>query len=393
MVKNTPRKPTVRPKFTTGFSCGPTAKFPGWKLEMLKGALVGRSHRAAPARAKIKQVGQELKAMLGLPADYVIGMMSGSDTGAVEAILWNVLGERPVDVFGWEAFGNDWVTDVVTQLKCEHRAFTGKYGELPPLHEANKTHDIVFTWNGTAAGVKVPDGADWIADDREGLTICDATSAIFGMPLPWDKLDVVTFSWQKVLGGEPQHGMLVLSPRAIRRIKNYTPVWPIPKLFRLKDKGIFMAGIFDDTPINTPSMLCIEDILVCLELGRGLGGQEGLIARSRESYAHLKRWVDKTDWLDFLPADDAVRSTTSPCLKITDPQFLTMDEAGQRLFCKAIVDMLEAEGVGFDFNGYKDAPPGLRIWCGPTVEPDDVDVLTVWIDWAYAQVHARTFPR
>jgi phosphoserine aminotransferase len=384
-------KPTARPQFTTGFSCGPTAKFPGWKLEMLKGALVGRSHRAAPARAKIRQVGVELREMMGLPDDYLIGIMSGSDTGAVEAVLWNVLGQRPVDVFGWEAFGNDWVVDVVSQLKCEHRAFVGKYGELPPLEQANPKHDIVFTWNGTAAGVKAPDGAGWIADDREGLAICDATSAIFGMPIPWKKLDVVTFSWQKVLGGEPQHGMLVLGPRAVERLRTYTPSWPIPKLFRLMDKGVFMAGIFDDAPINTPSLLCIEDLLVCLELARKLGGQEGLIKRSRESYAHLKRWVDKTDWIDFLPKVDAMRSNTSPCLVIKDAQFAALSESDQRIFCKGIVDMLEAEGVGFDFNGYKDAPPGLRIWCGPTVEPSDVDVLTQWLDWAYHHVHARTF--
>jgi phosphoserine aminotransferase len=384
-------KPSIRPQFTTGFSCGPTAKFPGWKLEMLKGALVGRSHRAAPARAKIRQVGVELREMMGLPDDYLIGIMSGSDTGAVEAVLWNVLGQRPVDVFGWEAFGNDWVVDVVSQLKCEHRAFVGKYGELPPLEQANPKHDIVFTWNGTAAGVKAPDGAGWIADDREGLAICDATSAIFGMPIPWKKLDVVTFSWQKVLGGEPQHGMLVLGPRAVERLRTYTPSWPIPKLFRLMDKGVFMAGIFDDAPINTPSLLCIEDLLVCLELARKLGGQEGLIKRSRESYAHLKRWVDKTDWIDFLPKVDAMRSNTSPCLVIKDAQFAALSESDQRIFCKGIVDMLEAEGVGFDFNGYKDAPPGLRIWCGPTVEPSDVDVLTQWLDWAYHHVHARTF--
>jgi phosphoserine aminotransferase len=358
---------------------------------MLKGALVGRSHRAAPARAKIRQVGVELREMMGLPDDYLIGIMSGSDTGAVEAVLWNVLGQRPVDVFGWEAFGNDWVVDVVSQLKCEHRAFVGKYGELPPLEQANPKHDIVFTWNGTAAGVKAPDGAGWIADDREGLAICDATSAIFGMPIPWKKLDVVTFSWQKVLGGEPQHGMLVLGPRAVERLRTYTPSWPIPKLFRLMDKGVFMAGIFDDAPINTPSLLCIEDLLVCLELARKLGGQEGLIKRSRESYAHLKRWVDKTDWIDFLPKVDAMRSNTSPCLVIKDAQFAALSESDQRIFCKGIVDMLEAEGVGFDFNGYKDAPPGLRIWCGPTVEPSDVDVLTQWLDWAYHHVHARTF--
>jgi phosphoserine aminotransferase len=386
-------KPSVRPQFTTGFSCGPTAKFPGWKLEMLKGALVGRSHRAAPARAKIRQVGVELREMMGLPDDYLIGIMSGSDTGAVEAILWNVLGQRSVDMFGWEAFGNDWVVDVVSQLKCEHRAFVGKYGELPPLEQADPKHDIVFTWNGTAAGVKAPDGAEWIADDREGLAICDATSAIFGMPIPWQKLDVVTFSWQKVLGGEPQHGMLVLGPRAVERLRTYTPSWPIPKLFRLMDKGVFMAGIFDDAPINTPSMLCIEDLLVCLELARKFGGQEGLIKRSRESYAHLKRWVEKTDWIDFLPKDDAIRSSTSPCLVIKDEQFATLSEGDQRVFCKGIVDMLEAEGVGFDFNGYKDAPPGLRIWCGPTVEPSDVDILTQWIDWAYYHVHARTFAK
>lgn len=378
-----PSKPALKPR-SPNFSCGPCTKHPGWSLAGLPVAALGRSHRSKLGKDRLKQVIDETKALLELPADYHVAIIAGSDTGAVEAAMWSLLGPRPVDVFAWEAFGKDWVTDILTQLKIEARSFVGDYGVLPPLAQANFDHDVVFTWNGTAAGVRVPNG-DWIPDDRRGLTICDATSAVLAMALPWPKLDVVTFSWQKVLGGEAAHGMLILGPRAVARLESHKPAWPLPKLFRLTKDGKLNKAIFEGETINTPSLLCVEDALDAMAWARAIGGQRGMIARAEANFQALAQWVAKTPWVDFLAATPEERSCTSVCLKITDPAFQALGAAEQAAFCKELVALVEAEGAGYDFNAYRDAPPGLRIWCGATVEAADVAALTAWIDWAFAQ--------
>ena len=371
-------KPTVRPE-RPHFSSGPCAKRPGWALENLSDAALGRSHRSKLGKAKLKQAIDETRVLLGVPEDYRIGIVPASDTGAVEMALWSLLGARPVDMLAWESFGKGWVTDVIKQLKlADARVLEADYGEIPDLSATDPDHDIVFTWNGTTSGARVPDG-DWIADDRAGLTICDATSAAFAMPLPWAKLDVVTYSWQKVMGGEAAHGMLILSPRAVERLQSYTPPWPLPKIFRLTKGGALIAGVFEGATINTPSMLCVEDYLDALAWGRAAGGLAGLIARADANLAVLERWVAETDWIDFLVADPAIRSSTSVCLKIVDP-------AAPDGAAKAMSALLEEEGVAYDINGYRDAPPGLRIWCGATVDAGDVEALTSWLDWAYSRI-------
>jgi len=376
-------KPSHRPK-SPNFSSGPCAKRPGWSVEALRAALVGRSHRAKVGKARLLQVIEETKSLLELPKNYVVGILPASDTGAVEAALWTLLGPRPVDVFAWESFGKEWVTDCLQQLKhLQTRSFVADFGKLPNLRQANFEHDIVFTWNGTTSGVIVPDG-DWIPDDRHGLTICDATSSACAVPMPWEKLDVITFSWQKVLGGEAQHGILILSPRAIDRLQSHTPAWPVPKIFRLTKGGKLNAGIFQGETINTPSMLCVEDALDAMAWARSIGGAQGLARRTRENAAALQRWVDRTAWIDYLAADPASRSPTSVCLRLAPAAASHLSPEQQSAWFKKIASALEAEGVAFDIGSYRDAPPGLRVWCGATVQTDDIVALTEWFDWAYA---------
>ena len=377
--------PAVRPA-RPFFSSGPCAKRPGWTAEALNGALLGRSHRSKPGKAKLKDAIDRTKALLGIPADFRVGIVPASDTGAVEMALWSLLGPRPVDCFAWESFGEDWVTDTIKQLKIkDSRIFKADYGALPDLTNADPKHDIVFLWNGTTSGVRVPD-ADWISNEREGLTICDATSAAFAMDLPWHKLDVVTFSWQKVLGGEAAHGMLVLSPRAVARLESYTPPWPLPKIFRMTKAGKINDGIFEGETINTPSMLALEDYLDALTWAEGLGGLKALIARSQHNLGVLDRWVRTSDWAAFLASEQGSRSNTSVCLKIIDPWFTALGADAQADTAKNIASLLEKEGVAYDVAAYRSAPPGLRIWCGATVDKSDLEALTPWLDWAWAQV-------
>lgn len=373
-------KPTVRPK-VPHFSSGPCAKRPGWSPEALSGACVGRSHRSKPGKAKLKEVIDRSRAVLGMPADYRLAIVGASDTGAVEMAMWSMLGARPVDVLVWESFGNDWLTDTAKQLKLKDlRPLQAGYGDLPDLAKVDPAHDVVFLWNGTTSGVRVPNG-DWIAADRAGLTLCDATSAAFAMDLAWPKLDVVTWSWQKVLGGEAQHGMLALSPRAVERLESYTPPWPMPKLFRMTKGGKVTGGIFEGETINTPSMLAVEDALDGLRWAEGVGGIKGLIARSEANLQAIAAWVGKGGWADFLARDPATRSCTSICLKIVDPR-----AAGREAdVAKNIAALLEKEKVAFDIGAYRDAPPGLRIWGGATVEVDDIQALLPWLDWAFEQ--------
>jgi phosphoserine aminotransferase len=377
--------PAVRPA-RPFFSSGPCAKRPGWTPEALSGALLGRSHRSKPGKAKLKDAIARTKTLLGIPADYRVGIVPASDTGAVEMALWSLLGPRPVDCFAWESFGEDWVTDTIKQLKIkDSRIIRADYGALPDLASADPKHDIVFLWNGTTSGVRVPD-ADWIANDREGLTICDATSAAFAMELPWSKLDVATFSWQKVLGGEAAHGMLVLSPRAVARLESYSPSWPLPKIFRMTKDRKVVDGIFEGETINTPSMLALEDYLDALTWAEGIGGLKALIARSQDNLGVLDRWVRKCGWADFLATEQGSRSNTSVCLKIIDPWFKMLGSDAQADAAKKIASLLENEGVAYDIAGYRAAPPGLRIWCGATVDKADLEALTPWLDWAWAKV-------
>jgi phosphoserine aminotransferase len=377
--------PAVRPA-RPFFSSGPCAKRPGWTAEALNGALVGRSHRSKPGKAKLKDAIDRTKALLGIPAEYRVGIVPASDTGAMEMAMWSMLGPRPVDCFAWESFGEDWVTDTLKQLKIkDSRVLSAGYGDLPDLTQADPTHDIVFLWNGTTSGVRVPD-ADWIAKDREGITICDATSAAFAMDLPWDKLDVTTFSWQKVLGGEAAHGMLVLGPRAVARLESYTPPWPMPKIFRMTKGGKIVDGIFEGETINTPSMLALEDYLDALTWAEGLGGLKALIGRSQDNLGVIDRWVRTSDWAAFLAREQGTRSNTSVCLKITDPWFQGLGADAQADVAKKIATLLEKEGVAYDVAGYRSAPPGLRIWCGATVDKADLETLTPWLDWAWSQV-------
>jgi phosphoserine aminotransferase len=380
-------KPAVRPA-NPCFSTGPTAKRPGWSPEILKTALVGRAHRSKPAKARLKRAIDETRRLLGVPADYRIAIVPASDTGAMEMALWSLLGARGIDVLAWESFGLGWVTDVVEQLKLSDvRVLEAPYGELPDLSQVDCDRDVVFTWNGTTSGVRVPD-SDWIKADRAGLTICDATSAAFAQPLPFDKLDVVTFSWQKVLGGEAQHGMLILSPRAVERLQTYTPAWPLPKIFRMTKSGKLTEDLFEGATINTPSLLCLEDYLDAIAWAESIGGLTALIARADANAARLSAWVERTDWVDFLAGDPKTRSNTSVCLKVVDRAVQALDAAGQAAFAKAIPALLEAEGVAFDIASYRDAPPGLRIWCGGTVELANIEALLPWLDWAFAEAKA-----
>jgi len=377
-------KPDNRPA-NSHFSSGPCSKRPGWSVQGLSDAPLGRSHRAKIGKAKLAEAIELTRSVLNVPDEYRIGIVPASDTGAVEMAMWSLLGERPVDMLAWESFGAGWVTDVVKQLKLDNaRKLEAPYGELPDLSSVNFDHDVVFTWNGTTSGVRVPNG-DWIADDREGLTICDATSAAFAQDLDFSKLDVVTFSWQKVLGGEGGHGVLILSPRAVERLETYSPPWPLPKIFRLTKGGKLIEGIFRGETINTPSMLCVEDYLDALKWAKSLGGLFALIKRADTSLSVLDHWVSKTDWVDFLAADPATRSNTSICLKVVDPDVSALPQDQKTAFAKSIVSLLEAEGVAFDIGSYRDAPAGLRIWTGATVESSDVEALTAWLDWAYAE--------
>lgn len=380
-------KPAARPT-RPHFSSGPCAKRPGWTPDSLKSALVGRSHRSKPGKAKLEQAIERTRKILGVPADYRIGIVPASDTGAVEMALWSMLGPKPVDVLVWESFGNDWATDITKQLKLPNvRVLKAGYGEIPNLADVNPAHDVIFTWNGTTSGVRAPNG-NWISDAREGLTFCDATSAAFAQDLPWAKLDVTTFSWQKVLGGEAAHGMLILSPKAVARLESYKPAWPLPKIFRMTKDGKLNEGIFKGETINTPSMLCVEDYLDALTWAESVGGLKGLIARADENLHVIERWTKTAGWADFLSKDPATRSNTSVCLKIVDPWFTAKDADGQAAAAKKIADLLDKEGVAHDIAAYRDAPPGLRIWAGATVENADLKALTPWLDWAWAQVKA-----
>jgi phosphoserine aminotransferase len=380
-------KPALRPA-NPRFSTGPTAKRPGWSPEILRNALVGRSHRAKPAKARLQRAIDETRRLLDVPADYRIAIVPASDTGAMEMALWSMLGARGVDVLAWESFGAGWVTDVVKQLKLpDVRVLEAPYGELPDLAKVDFARDVIFTWNGTTSGVRVPDG-DWIPSDRTGLTICDATSAAFAQPLPFAKLDVVTFSWQKVLGGEAQHGMLILSPRAVERLVTYKPAWPLPKLFRMTSGGKLTEGLFSGETINTVSMLCVEDYLDALGWADSIGGLAALFARADANTALLSEWVERTPWIDFLARDPRTRSNTSVCLVVVDPEVQALDAKAQAAFAKSLSDMLDAEAVAFDIASYRDAPPGLRIWCGGTVETANIAALLPWLDWAYASARA-----
>ena len=380
-------KPAARPN-VPHFSSGPCAKRPGWTPENLKDAALGRSHRAKIGNAKLKLAIDLTREVLEVPADYRIGIVPASDTGAVEMALWSLLGARPVTMLAWESFGEGWVTDVVKQLKLKDvTTLKAGYGEIPDLSRVDPATDVVFTWNGTTSGVRVPN-ADWIRADREGLTICDATSAAFAQALDWAKLDVVTFSWQKALGGEGGHGMLILSPRAVQRLESYTPAWPLPKIFRMTKGGKLIDGIFVGETINTPSMLCVEDYLDALNWAKSVGGLKGMIGRADANTRALSDWVAKTPWIDFLAADPAIRSNTSVCLKVVDPAVTALPADAQAAFAKALVAALEKEGAGYDLGHYRDAPPGLRIWCGATVETADVAALTAWLDWAFAETKA-----
>jgi len=378
----TPKLRPARPFF----SSGPCAKRPDWSYESLSGAILGRSHRAKAGKAALNDVITRSKTILNMPADYHLGIVPASDTGAVEMALWSLLGARGVDMIAFDSFGGEWVTDVVKQLHLtDTKIHQADYGSLPDLTQISTERDVVFTWNGTTSGVRIPDG-NWIKKDRQGLTICDATSAAFAMDLPWDKLDVVTWSWQKVLGGEAGHGMIALSPRAIERLQSYTPTWPLPKIFRLTKGGKLIDGIFAGETINTPSMLCVADALDGLAWANSIGGLKGLIARTTNNFNTINTWVKKTDWIDFLCIDEKIRSPTSVCLKITAPWFTSLDEAGQQAAVKDLVSKLETEKVAFDIASYRDAPAGLRIWCGATVEAADLAALTPWLDWAYGEV-------
>ena len=367
------------------FSSGPTKKRPGWNLQALEGALVGRSHRSKPGKAKLKEAIDRTRALLGVPADFKIAIVPASDTGAVEMALWSLLGARPVDVFAWESFGEEWVTDAVEQLKLpDCRIHVARpYGALPDLSLARPTADLVFTQNGTTSGVRIAD-FEWIASDREGITINDATSAVFAQPIDWPKCDVVTFSWQKVLGGEGAHGMLILSPRAVSRLESYTPARPLPKIFRMTKKGKLDQDLFEGATINTPSLLATEDYLDALKWAERIGGLAALHARANANTRVLGEWVARTPWIDFLAADPAIRSNTSVCLKVIDDRVTSLAQGAQAEFAKNLAAILEREGVALDAASYRSAPPGLRIWCGATIEEEDLRLLTPWLDWAFA---------
>jgi phosphoserine aminotransferase len=376
--------PSVRP-LVPHFSSGPCAKRPGWSLQALTDAVLARSHRSKIGKAKLKRAIDLTREILQVPAGYRIGIVPASDTGALEMALWSLLGPRPVTVLAWESFGEGWVTDITKQLKLKNvTVLKAGYGELPDLSKVDSATDIVFTWNGTTSGVRVPN-ADWIAAEREGLSICDATSAAFAQPLEFAKLDVVTLSWQKVLGGEGAHGILILSPRAVERLTSYTPPWPLPKIFRLTNASKLIEGIFEGETINTPSMLCVEDYLDTLNWAKSIGGLKALMGRADANAKTIADWVAATPWVDFLAKQPAIRSNTSVCLKIVDPVVTTLAADQQSAFIKGLVASLEKEHVAYDIDGYRDAPPGLRVWCGATVERHDIEALTLWLDWAFAK--------
>jgi phosphoserine aminotransferase len=383
----TTAKPAMRPA-RPEFSSGPCAKRPGWAPENLSSAVLGRSHRSKLGKARLKEAIDRTREVLEVPDDYLIGIVPGSDTGAVEMAMWSMLGGRPVQLLAFESFGKDWVTDVTKQLKIQAEALDAPYGQLPDLAKVRKDCDLVFTWNGTTSGVRVPN-ADFIADDREGVVICDATSACFAQTLDWKKLDVVTFSWQKALGGEAAHGVLILGPRAVQRLESYSPPWPLPKLFRMTKGGKLNAEIFEGSTINTPSMLCVEDYLDALKWAAGLGGLAELQRRADANLAVLEDWVAKTPWVAFLAEDKAIRSNTSVCLKVVDPRVTGLAPDAQADFAKKLAGALEKEGAALDAGGYRDAPPGLRIWCGATVDASDLEALTPWLDWAFAVTAAE----
>ena len=383
-----PTPPTDKPA-NPNFSSGPCAKRPGWSLPALQGAFLGRSHRAKGGKAKLAEVIERSKRVLGLPADWRLGIVPASDTGAVEMAMWSLLGQRGVDLLVWESFGAGWATDAVKQLKLSDvRTLEAAYGELPDLSQVDWSRDTVFTWNGTTSGVRVPDG-NWIAAGREGLAICDATSAAFAMPLPYDKLDVVTWSWQKALGGEAAHGMLALSPRAVERLESYSPPWPLPKIFRLTKGGKLIEGVFKGETINTPSLLCVEDALDGLAWAESIGGLPQLVARAEANLSAVSAWVEACDWVDFLAGDPATRSCTSICLKIVDGWFVGLTAERQAAVAKRMVALLDEEAVAYDIGAYRDAPPGLRLWGGATVETADMEALLPWLDWAYACVKSE----
>ena len=374
-------RPAVRPA-RPEFSSGPCAKRPGWTPEALKDAVLGRSHRSKPGKARLQAAIDLTRKVLQVPDSHLIGIVPGSDTGAVEMAMWSLLGPRRVQLLAFESFGKDWVTDVVKQLKLPAEVLEAPYGELPDLSRVDPAADLVFTWNGTTSGVRVPD-ASFISADREGLTICDATSAAFAQDLDWAKLDVVTFSWQKALGGEGAHGVLVLSPRAVARLESHTPAWPMPKLFRMTKNGKVTLDLFEGATINTPSMLCVEDVIDALEWGQGIGGLSAMRARADANLAVLAGWVARTPWVDFLAADPATRSNTSVCLKVVDARVAALSADAQADFAKTLASRLDKEGAALDVAGYRDAPPGLRIWCGATVDTADLEALTPWLDWAF----------
>ncbi len=377
-------KPTRRPA-CPNFSSGPCAKRPGYSLAALEKALLGRSHRSKLGKARLKEAVDRSRNLLGMPKDYRLGIVPASDTGAVEMVLWSLLGARGVDALTWESFGEGWVTDIEKQLKIKDlRVMRAPYGQIPDLTKVDCDRDVVFPWNGTTSGARIPNG-DWIKSDRQGLTICDATSGVFAMDLPWDKLDVVTWSWQKVLGGEAAHGMLALSPRAIERLESYTPPWPLPKIFRMTSKGKFSEGIFKEETINTPSMLALEDAIDSFKWAESVGGLPALKARCEGNLDAIASWVERTNWVDFLVADPKIRSCTSVCLKIVADGFDRLPKEEQWAQVKKIEALLDAEGVAYDIAGHRDAVPGLRIWCGATIERADVEALLPWLDWAFAQ--------
>ena len=384
----TPAKPGLRPA-RPEFSSGPCAKRPGWDPQNLSNAVLGRSHRSKLGKARLKEAIDRTRAVLEVPEDFLIGIVPGSDTGAVEMALWSMLGPRPVQLVAFESFGKDWVTDVTKQLKLPNvEVLDAPYGQLPDLTKVRPDADLVLTWNGTTSGVRVPN-ADFIPADREGIVICDATSAAFAQKLDWTKLDVVTFSWQKALGGEGGHGILILGPRAVARLESYAPAWPMPKLFRMTKGGKLNAEIFEGSTINTPSMLCVEDAIDALKWAESIGGLSAMQGRADQNLKALADWVAKTDWVDFLAADAAIRSNTSVCLKVVDPKITALSDDAQADFAKKLASVLEKEGVAYDIAGYRDAPAGLRIWCGATVEASDLDALTPWLDWAFATVSAE----
>jgi phosphoserine aminotransferase len=383
-------KPTTKTN-NPAFSSGPCSKFPGWDLTKLQNFNPGRSHRAASEKTKLKSIIDQTKELLNIPNDYLVGILPASDTGAFECAMWSTLGAKPVDVFVWESFSNDWATDIKSQLKLENvNYYKSDYGVLPDLAKANPDNDQVFVFNGTTSGVKLPN-LDWISDNRTGITLCDATSAVFAMEMDWSKLDITTFSWQKVMGSEAGHGMIVLSPRAIARLESYAPAWPLPKIFRLTKKGKINSDIFTGSTINTPSMLAAEDALTTLDWIRSIGGCDAMIERSNSNLNVIKDWVDNTSWIDFLAEDENTISNTSICLKITDANYQTLDEESQAKFAKAICKLLADEKIAYDISSYKAAPAGIRIWGGATVESNDIQILTKWLDWAFIEVSNQYF--